>query len=239
MREAQYAAPDATPILMVADWEHLLNAVKTRLRQAVEALPAADAAAARSNGHAAGLQASVLESVAALDQLHAMLAHDLGRRHCLSAFDDRFALGRAAPAGRSHPPLALMYVDLGDLHSIGQTHGSEAGDEVLVAVAARLTGVLRVQDIVRHLGGHAFACLLDGLSDREELDALAEQLVEAVSAPLRIGDLDVTVRPTVGIATSLTDGNSAATLFRCADAAMMQARRQQTAYAFFEERIDG
>ena len=63
------------------------------------------------NGHATVVQESVLESVAALDQLQAMLAHDLGRQHCLSAFDDRLALARAMQTGPHRPTLAYAFFD--------------------------------------------------------------------------------------------------------------------------------
>ena len=233
MREAPYAAPDAVPLMVVAEWEHLFNAIKNRLSQTVEALRDTSTGL---NGHAIGIQASVLESVAALDQLHAMLAHDLGRWHCLSAFDDRLAQARAMQTGPHRPTLALLYVDLGDVRSISQAHGSRAGDQVLAVMASRLANVMRVQDMARHLGGDAFACLLEGLGDRDQLAQVADQLSEVLAAPVGVGDLDVTVRPRIGIATSPVDGDVAASLFRCADAAMAQARRKQTAYAFFDAR---
>jgi diguanylate cyclase (GGDEF)-like protein len=238
MREAEYGAPDAMPLTVVADWEHLLNAVKTRLRQAVETLPAMGAAAGL-NGHAAGLHATVLQSVTALDQLHALLAHDFGRRHCLSAFDDRFARERSTLAQPQRPTLALLYVDLAQIDAIREAHGSEVVDEVLAVTALRLADATRVQDMVRHLGGGAFACLLDDVSDREQLGRLAVQLAAALSAPLSVGDLDLSVRPTIGMATSPTDGDSAAALLRCADAAVARARRQQSGYAFFDAHVDG
>jgi GGDEF domain-containing protein len=49
----------------------------------------------------------------------------------------------------------------------------------------------------------------------------------------------VTVRPTIGIATSPADGASGDILLRHADAAMARAKRQQTSYAFFDARADG
>lgn len=240
MREAEYAeyaVTDAVPVLRIADWEHLFNAVKARLRQAGEAQPTASAAGA--NGRAASLQAVVLESVAALDQLHAMLAHELGRRDGLQALDERFVQGRAVPVESHHPVLALLYVDLDGVRSIGDAYGSDVVAVVLAAIAARVARGFDAQDMVVRLGGDALACLLQGRSDREQLGRLAEELVAALSAPMQVGGLELTVRPTIGMATSPIDGHSAAALLRCADAAVTRARREKTGYAFFEERIDG
>jgi GGDEF domain-containing protein len=68
---------------------------------------------------------------------------------------------------------------------------------------------------------------------------LVSKLADAVSVPVTVGAVKLTVRPTIGIATTPAEGASAEILLRRADAAMTRAKRQQTTYAFFDERIDG
>lgn len=70
------------------DWDSLLSAVKARLR-----LTVGDSLTQQFNGAAAPVQASVLECVDALDQLHVTLAHALGRRALDEWADDGLAQG--------------------------------------------------------------------------------------------------------------------------------------------------
>lgn len=239
LRDAEWASTNPAPVVAVADWEHLLNAVKSKLWQLADTVTDAGGASGL-NGHTGGVSSDLLESVTALDRVHVMLAHELARRNCLAALDDRLAQAPVAVgAGAPRAALALLYVDLDDFRSIDGVHGRAAGDEVLAIIAVRLSGVVRAQDTVRHLGGDALACLLDDVSDREQLLRLVSKLADAVSAPVTVGAVEVTVRPTIGIATSPADGASAEILLRRADAAMTRAKRQQTSYAFFDGRTDG
>jgi transposase-like protein len=105
--------------------------------------------------------------------------------------------------------------------------------------ASQLGCVMRVRDSVRHLGDDALVCLLGDGSDREQVLRLVSKLADAVSVPVTVGAVKLTVRPTIGIATNPAEGASAEILLRRADAAMTRAKRQQTTYAFFDERIDG
>lgn len=230
--EAEWATTHPAPAVVVADWEQLLKEVKSTLWQVSERLTAAGAASGL-NGHTAGVSSELMESAAALDRMHVMLTQELARKDCLAALDDRLA-----PSTAGDPTRALLYVDLDDFRSRGGVRDRAAGDEVLAVIALRLSGVMRVQDTVRHLGGDALACLLADWRDRSQLLRLVSKLADAASAPVTVGAIEVTARPTIGIATSPTDGASAAALLRHADAAMSRAKRLQTSYAFFDARTD-
>ena len=227
LRNDAWASAHPAPVVAVADWEHLLDAVKSKLRQVADTLTAAGDASGL-NGHTGGVSSELLESVTALDRVHVMLVHELAR-------------ATSGPTATVAPraALALLYVDLDDFRSIDAAHGRAAGDEVLAIIGVRLTRVMRVQDTVRHLGGDALACVLDDWGDREQLLRLVSKLADAASAPVTVGAVEVTVRPTIGIATGQADGASAEILLRRADAAMTRAQRQQTSYAFFDGRPDG
>lgn len=264
----------------VDDWDALLNAVKAGLRLAVVGNQRL-AATSEPQVHdtASRVQASLLECVAALDQLHTTLKRELGRRRQLEleVFDVHAALARAraelagTQARERHarhlalhdsltslpnrsffrerlvhalthvetrrPALAVLYLDLDGFKPINDTHGHDAGDELLRIVAARLNRAVRTDDIVSRLGGDEFACLLAGWLNREQLVRLAGKLFDAVSAPLKIGKLTLTVRPSIGIATYPADGVSAEALLRSADAAMYSAKRHRSCYAFFDQQL--
>ena len=142
------------------------------------------------------------------------------------------ALAHAEPRGQA---LAVLYLDLDAFKPINDTHGQATGDELLRIVAVRLARAVRAADVVSRLGGDEFGCLLAGLQSRVQLSHLACKLFDAVSAPLKIGELRLTVRPSIGIAMCPGDGATAEALLRNADAAMYRAKRQKTGYAFWSE----
>ena len=146
------------------------------------------------------------------------------------------ALPNERPSKR--PSLALLYLDLDGFKPINDQHGHAVGDRLLRIVAARLARAVRAGDCVGRMGGDEFACLLGGIDDRQQLSHLACKLFDTVSAPLQIGKLQLTVRPSIGIAICPTDGGTAETLLKRSDAAMYRAKRAQSGYAFFERRAD-
>lgn len=137
------------------------------------------------------------------------------------------------------PRLAILYLDLDGLKSINDSHGHDTGDELLKIVATRLRRALRAQDMVGRLGGDEFACLVSGPLDRDALIHLACKLFDTVSAPVQIGRCRLIVRPSIGISTHPADGATSADLLKQADVAMYRAKRDQTGYAFFGDRIAG
>jgi diguanylate cyclase (GGDEF)-like protein len=132
----------------------------------------------------------------------------------------------------------VLYLDLDGFKPINDLHGHDAGDELLRIVAARLARSIRAEDMVCRLGGDEFACLLSDPLNRERLGHLACKLFDAVSAPLQLGPLKLTVRPSIGIAVCPTDGATTDALLKCADAAMYRAKRHQSGYAFFDPQTD-
>lgn len=143
------------------------------------------------------------------------------------------------PVGSTGPSLAVLYLDLDGLKPINDQHGHHAGDQLLRIVGARLARAVRKEDMVCRMGGDEFACLLTEVKSRQHLSHLACKLFDAVSAPLKIGLLQLTVRPSIGIAVCPTDGATAQGLLRHADSAMYRAKRRQLGYAFFDAEHDG
>ncbi len=134
------------------------------------------------------------------------------------------------------PPLrqafAVLYIDLDGFKAINDAHGHAIGDQLLGIVAARLQRAIRSEDMVSRLGGDEFACLVIGLASTAQLCRLAAHLFDVVSAPVRIGELQLVVRPSIGIAMCPDDAVTADALIRKADAAMYHAKREQLGYAF-------
>jgi len=162
--------------------------------------------------------------------LHDSLTSLPNREHFRTRLEH--ALGEAGPKAES---LAVLYLDLDGFKRVNDEHGHEVGDELLRIVASRLTRAVRKGDMVGRLGGDEFAFLLSTATTRQQLHHVAIKLSDAVSAPLQIGEQSFTIRPSIGIARSPTDGRSTAVLLRNADAAMYHAKRLGMGYAFFDE----
>lgn len=157
---------------------------------------------------------------------------------CLTALPNRslfrWQLERALEqAVKYRQPLAVVYLDLDGFKPINDEHGHQTGDELLKIVAVRLAQALRVDDKVGRIGGDEFACLLSDVPSRGRLDHLVRKLFEVVAAPLTIGTRSITVAPSLGIARFPVDGATADELLEKADAAMFEAKRRKSGYAFY------
>jgi diguanylate cyclase (GGDEF)-like protein len=130
----------------------------------------------------------------------------------------------SARAARSRTSLAVLFLDLDDFKLVNDSLGHAAGDEMLIAVAGRLLGALRVGDTAARFGGDEFAVLLEETSGPEEACRLAERIIEELRLPMRIADREVQARVSIGIALSPTVGENPADLLQAADVAMYAAK---------------
>jgi len=226
------AAPHAAPAHNAAS-AVLLQQLQRELSHARAELACSQAAL-----HQARARAQQAQHLAEHDSLTALP----NRRCFMKHLDQGLVQGRVRLPATTAPSaaslLAVLYLDLDGLKSINDRHGHEAGDGLLRIVATRLARAVRSGDLVCRMGGDEFACLMDGVLNHQQLSQLACKLFDAVSAPLRLGLLELTVRPSIGIALLETGGDSTDALLRRADTAMYRAKRQQLGYAFFDPELD-
>jgi len=116
-------------------------------------------------------------------------------------FSDR--LHHALERGRrERTPTSLLGIDLDGFKQINDRFGHPVGDEVLVAVAERLTSVLRASDTAARVGGDEFSIVCEN-SGRADAEALATRLRDRVSEPLRLaGGLTLPLTVSIGIGTA-------------------------------------
>ena len=120
-------------------------------------------------------------------------------------------------------PGPVLLIDLDDFKSINDSLGHQAGDRVLQTVALRLDSASRRGDLVARLGGDEFAILLpEGTALRSATD-VAERIELSLRAPMRIGEIDVTIGASVGVA--IPDGTQTLDeLVRSADVALYRSK---------------
>jgi diguanylate cyclase (GGDEF)-like protein len=129
---------------------------------------------------------------------------------------------------------ALLLLDLDHFKEINDTLGHAAGDLVLVEVARRLRRAVRGGDLVARLGGDEFAVLLTGLSDPDQAEPVASQLLAALTAPIEYEGLHLSIDGSIGVACHPHDAGDAEELFRRCDVAMYQAKLERGAWLRYD-----
>ena len=190
-----------------------------------------------------------------LAQLEEKVAHD-GVHDPLTGLANRAALHRDGDALlRSFPrdrPVALLLLDLNDFREVNGTLGHRAGDEMLCAVAERLTDLAREQDLVARLGDDEFAVLLPSVATltdsagplHEPPNALpravrrARELVDRLGLPMEISGVRLVTEIAVGVAVSSAGGTDLAELIRRAGIALDQAKNLHVGVAAYDSAHD-
>ncbi len=138
-------------------------------------------------------------------------------------------------AQRSDRGFALLSIDLDRFKFINDTHGHDAGDKVIIAVAHRLQSRLRATDVVARFGGDEFAVLQSGVTSPRDCEVLADRLLEALRAPFDLDGQEVYLGASIGISICPQDSLDREILMRCADMALYNAKRAgRNRYTFFE-----
>ncbi len=154
------------------------------------------------------------------DELHQRALHDsltgLANRTLLFEELARVLSNKANRA-------AVMFIDLDDFKSINDTHGHEAGDTVLIEVAARLRSSCRPHDLVARLGGDEFALLLENLTSPDDAIRVAERIIRLVGEPIVTQSGAVETQASVGVAMA-QDGDEPEQVVKRADEAMYAAK---------------
>ncbi|MBW8825572.1 MAG: EAL domain-containing protein [Acidobacteria bacterium] len=136
----------------------------------------------------------------------------------------REALSEGFAEGRREQ-MAILFVDLDRFKLVNDTHGHSFGDELLVAVAARLRGVDEAA-LVARVGGDEFVLVLRDIGSRSAAIAIAERVRHVFGEPFRLGTAEVYSSASVGIAFAMDAGPEvdAEDMIRDADTAMYEAK---------------
>jgi diguanylate cyclase (GGDEF)-like protein len=171
-----------------------------------------------------------------LDQVRSLAYYD-----SLTGLPNRLSykerLARALEEAQRHGRLvAAFFIDLDHFSRINDSLGHEAGDQLLQQVALRLRASCREREDevgpavealapdVARLGGDEFTVIMPGLSDPQDAAKLARRILSSLAHPIRLGDRDIFVNASIGIAIYPQDGEDLETLLMHADTAMYQAK---------------
>ena len=146
---------------------------------------------------------------------------------------------RLEQALREGEAFAVCALDLNGFKEVNDTLGHIAGDSLLQSVSQRLLGSTRADDTVARTGGDEYLLLLRHIQCSAEAEAQAQRCLEVLSAPHRIGERNLRISSSLGIARYPIDGTTAETILTYADAAMYHAKRSgKNAYRLYDGNIE-
>lgn len=162
----------------------------------------------------------------AYDRMRRMALHDgltdLPNRLC---FGEDLA-ARLARSGGDHL-MAVLMIDLTRFKAVNDAYGHQAGDQVLMALATRMRGILRPGEFIARLGGNEFGALVS-YDDPAELQGFLDRLAGVFAEKFEFTRFSASIRANIGIALAPRDGSDADTLLARADLAMYRARSERS-----------
>jgi diguanylate cyclase (GGDEF)-like protein/PAS domain S-box-containing protein len=193
-------------------------------------------------GHVAGLVVvfhDVSEAQAMARRMTHIAEHDiltsLPNRGLL---DDRLEQGIAL-AQRHSRRLAILFIDLDHFKHINDSLGHLIGDQLLRAVALRITPCVRGSDTVSRQGGDEFIVLLSEISHAEDAALIADKIRLAVLEPYTIADHFLHLTASIGVSIYPEDGANPESLIQCADTAMYHAKEKgRNRSQFFKDEMN-
>lgn len=130
---------------------------------------------------------------------------------------------RAAPRRRDKA-VATLFLDLDNFKAVNDTLGHHAGDELLRTAARRLRASVRQSDLVARLAGDEFLIVLDDIEGLQDVNRVAQAVLDALRQPFALPGQTVALTPSIGISIFPDHGSSVDELILRADSAMYQAK---------------
>ena len=181
---------------------------------------------AKKISHYVAMGSDITEAYEQKKQLEELAMHDpltgLANRNL---FMDRLehAISRAK---RRNTILALAFIDLDGFKPVNDQHGHAIGDQTLIEVAKRLLRHLREEDTAARLGGDEFCILYSDVPGRDTIYQFLQRVLDQLNAPYFIGNVQVRISASIGIAIYPDHGETSSALLHCADQFMYQAKEK-------------
>ena len=179
----------------------------------------------------------VINDVTALKQRTALLEHEVNHDPLTGLANRTLLWDRLEQAihmaQRNKTLVAIALIDLNGFKQINDSHGHEAGDEVLKVVAKRLLASVRDSDTVARLSGDEFVLVLVNQPSLRYTLRMIERLRDALSRPVVFDSTEIGTGASIGISVYPHDGTGTVELVRAADVAMYHAKASRKNEACF------
>ena len=181
----------------------------------------------------ADVTAAYLLNAQAREEAHATATrfHHIALHDPLTGLPNRLLLEQrlehaSRRASRSHSNAAVLFADLDKFKEVNDTFGHQIGDELLVAVARRLAGLVRPGDTLARVSGDEFVFLCEDLTNAADVEILARRIDDAFLEPFMLADTALAISASVGMAYAGPGKDISEQLVDEADMAMYQAKRK-------------
>ena len=139
----------------------------------------------------------------------------------------------------SRTRFAILFMDMDRFKVVNDTLGHRTGDQLLIQVANRLQSAIEDSAVLARLGGDEFAILLPDIQSKDEVEALAQRIIDAVSRPFNVDQNVITTGISIGIAIGPDHGNTADALLVAADLALYSVKvGTRGTYRIFERHMN-
>ena len=120
--------------------------------------------------------------------------------------------------------VAVLFINLDHFKTVNDSLGHHAGDQLLCDVAERLRQSVRDTDLVARLSGDEFVAVLTDIHTPDDAAMVADKLIETMRSAFTVGQLPLTMSPSIGISLFPGDDTTVQGLLSCADTAMYHAK---------------
>jgi diguanylate cyclase (GGDEF)-like protein len=177
--------------------------------------------------HSLSAARALRSSSVQLEEAHRHAQH-LAMHDALTGLPNRIMLGRVLSemlaSRRPDQCVGLLYLDLDRFKPVNDALGHPAGDAVLTEFSRRLRSAAGANDLVARIGGDEFVVATKSPACASEVEALSKAICAIVIDPVVVGDAEIEVGVSVGVALAPSDAESADELIRMADIAMYRAK---------------
>ena len=133
---------------------------------------------------------------------------------------------------------AVLFIDLDRFKEVNDSLGHQVGDQLLVALAARLRGLCRAGDSLARMSGDEFTLVAENLSKPEDAAIVAQHIIENLAKPFQLEDYELGISACIGISVFPRDGIDVTKLIKQADSAMYHAKAQgPSTYRFYTQEL--
>lgn len=143
-----------------------------------------------------------------------------------------------ASAARNDEELAILFIDLDRFKQVNDSFGHPMGDDLLREVANRIQQELRSSDMAGRLSGDELVVILSNC-DAKQATPVVDRIQARIRQPIVLGNTNLAISASIGIAVYPNDGQDFETLIRCADMAMYQAKSSgRGSFSFFSAELN-
>lgn len=181
----------------------------------------------------ANVLADAIAKVAAENKMNVLAYYDV-----LTKLPNRVLFGNRLEqaidlAKRSNDSLGVIFIDIDGFNEINDALGHDRGDQLLNEIGKRFSALIQKDEIVARLSGDEFVIMVPQVAEIQDLEAVAKMIMSVFLQPVTIGDQEVYVNGSAGVAVYPDDGETVEALINNADLAMYAAKKNGKGHYVF------